>query len=229
MSRLKIITTIISAALLTPVTSNATDLNNGNFQTGNFASWSQDVDGFGTPIFGLNDFTIVEPTAGDYAARIETDYWSTTGDTSSAANDEAFFASTLYQGLDLTASAGQNLVLSFNWTFSGQSSIFDENFLVALGDGTGDYYGADGNLGFLLNPADYGSGNYSTTLDAAFNNALDWSLEFQLNTGFDGYGSNITIDNVQLTAVSAVPVPAAFWLMGSAIIGLAGIQRKKQA
>ncbi len=49
----------------------AAGLGNGDFQTGDFSAWSQDVDGFGAPIAGLNDFTIVEPAPGDFAARIE--------------------------------------------------------------------------------------------------------------------------------------------------------------
>ena len=35
--------------------------------------------------------------------------------------------------------------------------------------------------------------------------------------------------NMSLTATSAVPVPAAAWLFGSALVGLAGIGRKRKA
>jgi len=212
--------------ILVPNISSAASIANGDFSTGDFTGWSQDIDGSGTPTFGLNDFLIASP---NNAARIEIDYWLTPGDTTSTANDEAWFASTLYQGLDLSASAGQNLVLSFDWSFSGQDSLFDENFLVALGDGTGDYYGADGNLGFLLNPLDYGSGAYSIILDSSFANTTGWTLEFQMNTGFDGYGSYIEIDNVSLDAVSkaaTVPEPSVLFLMVSGLICLVSFQRK---
>lgn len=40
-------------------------------------------------------------------------------------------------------------------------------------------------------------------LNDAFNNTSGWTLEFQLNAGFDGYGSNIIIDNINLTADSS--------------------------
>ncbi len=206
---------LISSLFLTPLSAYAANINNGDFQTNNFNGWSQDVDGSGAPTAGLNDFSIVEPSIGNYAARIEADYWSTPGDTLSTAQDEVFFANTLFQDIDLSATAGQDLVLSFDWTFSGEDALFDENFLVALGDGTGDYYGADGGLGFLLNPTAYGAGTFTTTLNSSFANSLGWTLEFQMNAGFDGFGSYATIDNVSLTAVShAVPAPAAIWLLG---------------
>ncbi len=221
---------IISSLFLTPITSLAANINNGDFQSNDFTSWNQDVDGLGAPIAFLNDFSIVEPTAGNYAARIETDFWSTPGDTFSTPQDEAFFANTLFQTLDLSVIAGQDLVLSFDWTFSGEESAFDENFLVALGDGSGDYYGAGGSLGFLLNPAAYGTGTFSATLDSSFVNVLGWTLEFQMNAGFDGFGSFATLDNVSIAAVTqAVPEPVAFWMIGLGILGLAKVQRKYKA
>ncbi len=229
--KITVITSIISAALFIPMVASAAKINNGNFQTADFSSWSQDVDGFGAPISGLDDFSIVEQTSGNYAARIGADYWSTPGDTFSTAQNEAYFASTLYQELDLSAAAGDDLVISFDWNFSGEGSLSDENFLVALSDGSGNYYGADGNLGFLLNPVDYGYGFYAITLDSSFNNASGWALEFQLNTGFDGLGSNIIVDDVKLSDevnLSTVPVPASFWFLGSAFAGLIGYQRKKR-
>ncbi len=211
---------MISSLLLIPITSHAANINNGDFQSNNFSGWSQDVDGVGAPIAGLSDFSIVEPSSGNYAARIEADHWSIPGDTLSTAQDEVFFANTLFQGIDLSATAGQDLVLSFDWTFSGEETLFDENFLVALGDGSGDYYGADGSLGFLLNPTAYGAGTFSTTLDSSFANSLGWTLEFQMNAGFDGFGSYATIDNVSLSAVDrAVPAPAAIWLLGIGLLG----------
>lgn len=227
----KISTALLCTTLFIPGLSSAANINNGDFSAG-FNDWSQDVDGFGAPVLGLNDFTIVQPTTGNNAARIEADYWSTPGDTFSTAKDEVFFANTLYQGLDLSAAAGQELVLSFDWTFSGEENVFDESFIVALGDGTGNYYRADGNLGFLLNPLDYASGAYSIMLDSSFANATGWTLEFQMNAGFDGYGSHATIDNVSLEAVSPVnnvPEPSVIILMMSGLFGLAGLQRKYKA
>lgn len=227
MINLHYISTFFLASLVTttPTQSFASSLSNGGFQSEDFTGWTQDVDGLGSPTAGLNDFSITQSTTGDFVAKIETDYWSTPGDTSSTAQNEAIFANTLFQTLDLSSSSGQNLQLSFDWTLSGEQSNFDENFIVGLGDGTGNYFDAKGNSGFLFNPTNYGSGTFTVTLDSMYTNALsNWTLDFQLNAGFDGFGSNFTIGNVKL---NPVPVPAAFWLFGSALISLTRYRKKR--
>jgi hypothetical protein len=48
--------------------------------------------------------------------------------------------------------------------------------------------------------------------------------------GAIGCFSNMAIDNVSVTAdLAPVPVPAAAWLFGSALLGLGGLARKKRA
>ncbi len=102
--------------------------------------------------------------------------------------------------------------------------------LMMANDGTGNYYEEDGNLGFLFNPLDYASGSYSITLDNSFANTTGWTLDFQMNGGFDGFGSYPTIDNVSLNTVlqpiNNIPEPTVLWLMGIRLIGLAKVQRK---
>lgn len=51
------------------------------------------------------------------------------------------------------------------------------------------------------------------------------TLEFQSLTTFKGWGP--ALDNVSVVAVNAVPVPAALWLFGTALIGLAGIKKRR--
>jgi hypothetical protein len=44
------------------------------------------------------------------------------------------------------------------------------------------------------------NGSYSAVLaDGVFNNVADWVLEFQINTGGNGFGSYLLLDNVQIT------------------------------
>jgi len=219
-----LLVTTFCTAILAPNISSAASIANGDFSTGDFTGWSQDTDGWGTPISGLNDFSIVP---GNNAARIEIDYWSTAGDPL----DEAWFSNTLYQAADLTAGASHDLVLSFDWEFGGETSPGDENFLVAFGDGTGDYFGADGGLGFLINTLNYGAGTYTSQLDASYLNLASMTLEFQLNSGVDGFGSYINIDNVSIEAIpqasiNSVPEPTSLFLIISGIIGLVSFQRK---
>ncbi len=54
-------------------------------------------------------------------------------------------------------------------------------------------------------------------------NIFGESLTIAINTaGLGGNSDNIALDNIQFSQVSAVPVPAAFWLFGSGLIGLIG-------
>jgi hypothetical protein len=227
---IKVAAILACSIALTPLSSFAAGIINGDFQTGDYSGWSQDVDGFGAPTGGGNDFSIVEPTTGNSVARIESDYVNLFGDL-----DENRFSATLFQGLDLSVSAGQELVLSFDWVFDGEASSTDEALFFGLGDGTGDYYGADGNLGFLLEEYTYGSDTFSTTLDDSFLNATGWTIEFQVARGssFDDAGSYALIDNVAIEAVTTasntVPEPSVLWLMSFGLLGLLGPAKKKSA
>ncbi len=115
------------------------------------------------------------------------------------------------------------------YTFSGTSTWFDltnnpltlnpgESRDFMLGtfvptDGSampGDYIFYNGYLGFSISGLD-AAGN---TLDATIN------LGGTCQTG--------TADCAFTRTVSAVPVPAAVWLFGSGLVGLAGIARRKK-
>ncbi len=204
---------------------------NGDFTTNDLYGWSQDVDGLGSPTQNLNDFSTVETASNNSAAHIEIDYFSTSGDSTSTPQDEALFANTFYQSLDLSLPANttsQQWKLSFDWEFSGEQVIFDENFIVGLSNGSGNYFDEKGNPGFLLNPSNYGSGSFNTQFDASFADDTEWSLEFQLNSGTDGFGSYFQIDNVNLenVAIENVPIPGALWLFGSSLFGLGWFKRR---
>ncbi|MEH6591109.1 MAG: VPLPA-CTERM sorting domain-containing protein [Halioglobus sp.] len=63
------------------------------------------------------------------------------------------------------------------------------------------------------------------TITGDFATAASWSQIFVVDTGYGLADSNSTI----IATANAVPVPAAAWLFGSALLGLAGIKRKKMA
>ncbi len=46
---------------------------------------------------------------------------------------------------------------------------------------------------------------------------------------FVGYNANFDITSMTVTSVSAVPVPAAVWLLGSGLLGLVGVARRKRS
>ena len=232
----KIITSACAVAALlsipaTPVVAAA--LTNGDFETGDFTGWSLDTDGF--PGSG-NDFKVVG-SPGSYSARVEADYWDPPGDIFGTPLNDVFFANTLYQELDTTVVPGEEILLSFDWVFNGEDGdpSSSEIFFVGLNDGTGDYYGADGTLGFLIDPTtSYGNGSFTTLLDVArFGNASGWYLDFQLGVGADafgepnGVGSFVEISNVGLEAVRAsAPTPATWLLLAAGVLGAAKARKR---
>ena len=47
-------------------------------------------------------------------------------------------------------------------------------------------------------------------------------------SGYKTQASNLDL-GVQISGVAAVPVPASVWLFGSALLGLFGVRKSKQA
>lgn len=75
---------------------------------------------------------------------------------------------------------------------------------------TGEYYVGEYNIGGIAEVTDLGLGAYE----------LAWG-SIQTSGPFTGVTVNMTMQ------VSAVPVPAAVWLFGSGLVGLAGFAHKR--
>lgn len=117
--------------------------------------------------------------------------------------------------------------------FSGEGynctgSEFGHLFYNELGGIAGQYIGAvhNTNLGLFKNiQFHYWSG---TEYEPGSSHAFEFSF-------FDGYwmpsnkGTNFHLWAVRTGDVAAVPVPTAAWLMGSGLLGLIGVARRKTA
>lgn len=204
---------LLSAAISLNATAGM--ITNGDFQTCDLTGWQTDSFSVGSP--GYDTDFVVANDAGDCSAQVSIDYFDT----------QEFFVNTLFTDLDLTASEGMGLQLSFDWSFLGEEQGWDplgrDYWFAALGDGSGLYYGADGEFGQLLEGFDYDSQSFNVDLDSSFYNTAGWTLEFQLLAGFDVnfLGSTLQIDNVQLNSyklpVEQVPEPStiAIFILGS--------------
>jgi hypothetical protein len=219
--------TILILVFLFSANSHAS-LINGDFQTCDLTGFETDSDGL-VPGFD-SDFSVIEDiTTGNCVAQIQIDLFDpATFDPIT----QAFFANTLFTELDLTANSGFGLNLAFDYNFFGEEdgvTTGRDNFLVAFGDGTGDFFGADGQLGSIFESADYGSGTFSTVIGASLLNQSGFSLEFQLLAGDDinFLGSTLQIDNIILSSfeldATDVPAPTMLTLF---VLGLFGIRRK---
>jgi len=207
----------------------AVNLTNGDFGTGDFTGWTRDTDGGPG---GSRDFSIVG-SPGAYAAQLQADYWSDPGNTASTPRNTVLFANTLVQELDTTLSPGAAMRLTFDWLFTGEDGDLasGDTFSVALNDGQGNLYGADGLLGFLIDPSRlYGNGTYSAVLDRTrFGNQAGWFLEVQLGVGVDesgqpnGFGSTVQFSNAALTQFYDAPAPAPLALV---LLGLPLLARR---
>ena len=201
-------------------TAQASLINNGGFETGDFTDWTVTTNGsvdcdtdwnVGTSgsAIGCSPITpFADPIEGIYAAfnsldgdgpqtfRLEQAFMVPM-DISSA---EISWADTAIWNVGGTAR-------TFTFDLLGESNIFTKSF---VGTGTQDWTTRDFDLTTIL------QANEGSLLSLAF--TMNIPQDF---TGPAGFG----LDNVALNAV--VPVPAAVWLFGTALIGFIGFSRRR--
>ena len=206
-------------------------ITNGDFSTGDYSGWMTDTDGMAG---SENDF-FIQDIDGGYRAEIQVDYWN------NVPND-AFIANTLYQEMDLTVDEGYGINLSFDWEFTGEDGDLDigDYWFAAFGDGSGNYYDANGDQGFLVEESsEYGAGSFAVDLGESLLNQNGWTIEFQLLPGLDSeiwdvnyLGSSLFIDNVSLSIyelpVTEVPEPPFFMLAAFGVLALIRVRRRSQ-
>ena len=113
-------------------------------------------------------------------------------------------------------------------TLSFSSPITAISFDFLDSDGTDEYHlfvdGQNSGASFPSFSSGTDSAFFFGITDLAGISSIAFSAD---STSPGGFVEEFGIDNVNIAANSAVPVPAAVWLMGSALLGLAGFKRKK--
>ena len=142
---------------------------------------------------------------------------------------------------------------SWNWdSLTGYSSIFLYNdSTISYSIGTEDRVESLAS-GFTGSELVSGAHSYSSNLFLSDNDALTGltngqslpnpapdaglftraegntlQLEFYAPNEFDPWGNYYLIETAGVNNVSAVPLPAAFWLFGASLLGLSGIARRR--
>ena len=121
-----------------------------------------------------------------------------------------------YDGLTYNVDEGDTF--RFTNTSSGSWHVRVVSYLTTFtdgvsGSGVGEFDSGVFAVGDFYDHTIVGSGNFH--LATAF-----WATSAARSTGFSHQDVNVT--------PAAVPVPAAVWLMGSALLGLLGVGRKKK-
>jgi hypothetical protein len=126
--------------------------------------------------------------------------------------------------------------------FDNQLHLFDAsmNHIQSNDDGSARVSSSSGQSWDAMFSTILGAGSYIVALTQYNNNwtGTGWSGVASYLQGFRDDGGNqrtsayafeisgLDISNVESELVNEVPVPAAVWLFGSALLGLAGIKRK---
>jgi hypothetical protein len=196
---------------------------NGGFETGTFndgtpnASWQE------FPNNGVLSVTTDNPASGTYAANLLVP----TRTQLDPAVDALIKNANLAAGL-LTPGADVTVTWDMRGSLEGAGGvIFVELFSELAGGGTSkSQIYTDGPL---APDADWQSFVWNTTLGPDVSGGV--TLQLKASCGpVEGCGVDAYFDNITITTdVSAVPVPAAAWLFGSALLGLGGLARRKKA
>lgn len=187
---------------------------NGGFETGDFTGWAQFPGSLGA---AGQEVSAVNPSTGSFSGHLTEPSPSANIIKQANLAPGAFFA-------------GQAVSISFDYrgTAAAGGVLFAEFFSELTGGGIS----AGGILGGAPLFPNANPDTWTTVSFTAFTGS-DTSggvtLQFNAACGADANCvSDYYIDNVSITAdIAAVPVPAAAWLFGSALIGLFAARNKK--
>lgn len=212
MVRNTLLATAVTAVLLSAGAAQAAQTElavNGGFETGDFTGWTQ------FPNLGTQEISTDNPASGTYSANLV-----------ASGNPTNSLIKQANVGVGIV-NPGDEVMISFEMRGSTGDGgvVFAEFFSEVSGGGTSAAEILSG--GPLFGSADWTLYEYT----AIAGPDVSGGVTLQLGAVCGGAStcvSDIFIDNVSVS-VSAVPVPAAAWLFGSALLGLGGLARKKRA
>ena len=196
---------------------------NGGFETGAFNDGSENASWQVFPNNGLVEITTDNPAAGTYAANLIVP----TRGVGDPPVDALIKNANLGAGF-LTPGAPVTITWDMRGSLEGAGGvIFVELFSELAGGGTSK---AEIYTGAPLAPnADWTPYSWTTTLGPDVDGGVTLQLKAScgpvVGCGVDSYFDNITIT----TDVAPVPLPAAAWLFGSALMGLVGMSRRRKS
>lgn len=112
-----------------------------------------------------------------------------------------------------------------NWSIVNGSTAV-EKYLNTPGATNSLTYRFSVEVDYLARIMTTSLGGFSTTFSGADFDIINQNVGGGI--GLISWNDNIAFDNVVLSTPSTVPVPAAFWLFGSALLGLFGITKRRK-
>lgn len=178
---------------------------NGGFETGDSSGWS-------VTLVGSSTATVISSSPPYYSAYEGTKQIA-------LSTSRGTFGSNIYQ--DISTTAGSNYEISFAVRPSGS---FGSTFGVSIdGSQLGSWQGSDAIFANSSVPPVLDYHPFSLSFNAV--NAVT-----RVSFGWVDNQASWYLDKVAVTAsASSVPLPAAFWLLGSGITGLICMARRKSA
>jgi hypothetical protein len=153
---------------------------------------------------------------------------NTTAPTSASSNG-------IYNKLATTGGAGNNPTLVYynTLTATGSTVVADNTNAASIAGKNG----TPTNVGLYMNFANAFAANSNVSLSSLASAPIAMTLwQFGPATGMLSTGSAVGVQTLTLltnadgsTTVNATPIPAAAWLLGSGLMGLVGLRRRKNA
>ena len=212
-------TTLSAAILLTATAAQAAYQDiavNGGFETGDFTGWTQFPGSLGP---AGQTISTVNPSSGTFSANL---------------NEPGVAANVIKQANLLPGAwtIGQQIDITFDYRgITDAGAVLNVELFTELGGGEEGVTSSTNLFGGPLFAA--GNDNWipkSVTYFVAGEASGGITLQFAVACApVPGCNADIFLDNVTISSdVNAVPVPAAAWLFGSALLGLGGMARRKK-